>query len=823
MNPRIDAPNRTWTRSPAWASPLAANSLAGGILFVLAATAAYAQSGPQWWSLNPSMPPGTPPTVTLMTTSNPQQTVLQVTIHGFYYENVVAMGQTFRRLRLVKGHDEAQYRVVGRPELPAMHHLLGALVGNQVGPPEVQVIEEIQIPGALIHPYQPPIIDTQPATTFLWDQAFYQTSQPFPAVRAAARGYQGRFGGLDLVAAETYPFRAVPVNQVLMVMRRYQVTIPHPGTGVPDSHQITRRQARQHELLLANQPVVQAFWQPQLDLYAGDYLFVTWPTFIEEIEPLAEQKRRRGYDVTIATTDQTGSTCAEIKDYIADWWSNGNPDRDHYVLLVGDTWAIPVCSSEDTTTSDLVYACIDGLGADGLPDVYPEVRIGRFTCDTAADCTDMVTKTLTYEAGYFGSGDWLGDVLLTCHQTTADGRPGANLNQYRDAQESVRLYPYTDPPAFSTLYGQSGPTNAQVRAAINDGQGVVCYRGHGGTIKWGGFGGWSTTGEDFISGDVTLLANDNKTPVVLSIACVNNDISGLYNGGTDAIGEAWMKTTERAVAHFGATDGSERDANDILDLELFETIYEDGHAILGEAIAGAQLATIIASPDFGEFNAWLYLLLGDPELEVWREPPPPLVLSGHPAQVPTGPSIFVVQVHHGSGLRSVPVPFAIVSLYKNGEVIVNRYTDLNGQAEIPIDPTSPGTMHVTAYTDLGPEGVGLAEVQVTGPSAIGEAAAPETASLILTPPPSAAAGPVEVGVELGQAAAGLDLRLINVMGRTIADVRFGPLAAGVHRLRLAGLSAGAVPSGVYWIDARARTATPAGAEVQTRTRWLRLR
>jgi hypothetical protein len=171
----------------------------------------------------------------------------------------------------------------------------------------------------------------------------------------------------------------------------------------------------------------------------------------------------------------------------------------------------------------------------------------------------------------------------------------------------------------------------------------------------------------------------------------------------------------------------------------------------------------------------------------------------------------------------VPVPFAIVSLYKNGEVIVNRYTDLNGQAEIPIDPTSPGTMHVTAYTDLGPEGVGLAEVQVTGPSAIGEAAAPETASLILTPPPSAAAGPVEVGVELGQAAAGLDLRLINVMGRTIADVRFGPLAAGVHRLRLAGLSAGAVPSGVYWIDARARTATPAGAEVQTRTRWLRLR
>ena len=95
-------------------------------------------------------------------------------------------------------------------------------------------------------------------------------------------------------------------------------------------------------------------------------------------------------------------------------------------------------------------------------------------------------------------------------------------------------------------------------------------------------------------------------------------------------------------------------------------------------------------------------------LEVWREPPPPLTLLGYPVQVPTGPTTFIVQVHRGSGLRSVPVPFAIVSLYKNGEVVANRYTDANGQAEIPIDPTSPGTLHVTAYTDLGPEGVAVA-------------------------------------------------------------------------------------------------------------------
>jgi hypothetical protein len=276
------------------------------------------------------------------------------------------------------------------------------------------------------------------------------------------------------------------------------------------------------------------------------------------------------------------------------------------------------------------------------------------------------------------------------------------------------------------------------------------------------------------------------------------------------------------VAHFGAAGFSWRDANDVLDLELFETIFEDGYTILSEATAGAEVAAIIDIPTDAEVNAWMYLLLGDPELEVWRKPPPPLLLSGHQVEVPPAPGFISVQVHRPSGLRSEPVPFAIVSLYKAGEVFANHYTDADGMAEIPINPSTPGTIYLTAYTDLSAEGIGEATIEVVGGSSVAETGiAPGAARMAITPPPSSAGGPVEVRVELGRAAESLEIRMFNVAGRVVAADAFGSLPAGEHRLRLAS-STGTLAGGVYWLEARARLENHR-SEVRSRARWLRLR
>jgi hypothetical protein len=753
---------------------------------LVAASCPAAHAAPVWWALD-TMPAGTPPTVVCLTLSTPDQTVLDVTLHGFWYETLTEGQQAFQRLSLNRMRDESTARQIGRPELPALHHLLGNLTGGMMQTPSVTALAQVQIPGAVIWPAQPVLMDDQQAGPFQQDTAFYQqTSSIWPAAQGAALGTAGRFDGLDLMAAETYPFRVVPAAQLLIVTQHYRVAIPHGGTGTPVSKTITRRRARQYEVTLANQPVVAPYRPVNALGYDGDYLIVTDPLFVEEIDLLGDQKRERGYSVLVATTDDTGSTCAEIRAFVTDWWDD-HPERDHYVLLVGDTTYVPLCVSERATGSDILYACIDGLGADGLPDVYPEARVGRFPCVTEAECTQMVTKTLHYEDDYDFTDTWLSEVVLACHEEADAEYP----DQYRDAQETVRAYPFTSPPPFTTRYGQDGATDAEVRSDVNSDIGLLCYRGHGAPDSWSS--DWNLANESFNTFDVGLLANSPNTPVVFAIACLNNSISTF-----ECIGEKWMKTTGRAVAHFGATGCSSRDANDLLDLELFETIYEDGHRILGEAVAGANAATIISFPVEGEANAWQYLLLGDPELEVWTEAPSPLFVAVDAAEVPTGPSTVVVTVSGGTG-RSVGIPLATVAVWKDGEVAEALYTDSMGQVSVPIDPLTPGTLTITAYTELGPEGVGVAAIPVVGGTAALDVAAAPTLRLGPAAPNPAQRRVVVPFVVPADGRAKLEV--IDARGRRVAKLADGLEMAGAHARAWDGRSADGVLAapGVYFL------------------------
>ncbi len=759
-------------------------ALALALLAFAIATPARSQQGVyQWWPLD-GAPPGTPPTILLAPSSSPHQTVLDVTIHGFWFETIMQANQTFRRLSFDKKRDEAAYRIPGRPELPALHHLIGNLVGATSAVSSVQVLDQITIPGALIYPAQLPENEDQ-SHPFMWDAAFYaQTAAPYPQSHGSTITARGRMGTLDVLHTEEYLLRTVPATQTLLVARHSTVTIAHAGPSPITTLSVSRRTDRMNQLLLVNAPVVQGFRPPLIAFYSGRYLIVTAPLYLEEIEPLAAQKRRRGYDVDVVTTIETGATCASIQDYIADWWALGNPGLDHYVLLVGDTDLLPTCVSENLTASDKVYACIEGLGADGLADPYPEVRLGRLAPDTEAECTNAVSKTLLYEDGYPVSGEWLGDVTLACHDVADADYPG----QYKDAQEAVRTYPfYTTPPTFNTRYGQDGATDAQVRSDVNSGRGLLAYRGHGSTTSWTN---WNTLNEDFNSADVALLINDEKTPVILSIACATNDISQVY-AASDCLGEAWTNDTEGAVAHFGASQCSDRSANDLLDLELFETIYADGATILSEAIAGAEAATMISEPVAGESNAWMYLLLGDPELEVWREPPPPIILAA-PDDVPPGPSIVVV--HAGASGRSVGIESAIVTLFKEGEVAESRYTDASGDATFTINPTTSGAIEVTAYTELSPEGVGHDAILVTGGTGAPDLASLST-RLALT---VLSANPTRDDVALAYDLPGpgsVRLAIHDVRGRHVATLAEGMQPAGKYEAVWNGRAA---QPGVYF-------------------------
>jgi len=66
-----------------------------------------------------------------------------------------------------------------------------------------------------------------------------------------------------------------------------------------------------------------------------EFLIVTPPQFVSDLTPFVEWKTSCGYDVTVATTDVTGTTTAAIKSHITGLYNGPNPPV--YILMIGDS------------------------------------------------------------------------------------------------------------------------------------------------------------------------------------------------------------------------------------------------------------------------------------------------------------------------------------------------------------------------------------------------------------------------------------------------------------------------------------------------------
>jgi hypothetical protein len=278
--------------------------------------------------------------------------------------------------------------------------------------------------------------------------------------------------------------------------------------------------------------------------------------------------------------------------------------------------------------------------------------------------------------------------------------------------ESVRLGSYSHPPTFVPIYGSGVLTsNMTVSNEINAGAGLVCYRGHGSSDAWAA---WNGFGEWYSTTDVSLLTN-SLTPVVWNIACSNHDLPF-----TDCLGEWWLgRVPSGAVSSYGATVPSNTDANHELARQLFDAVYDLDITTQSQAIQYAehQMAAIVRP-----YNAWIYCLLGDPEMPIRRDNVPPPWAIFHPASVtPCSGGACAIGVSVVDALGRA-VPNAQVSLWKRpppppvappgvampaqaqatgDEVFDNRYTDANGQASIPAAPQTAGMIYLTVQDDFG--------------------------------------------------------------------------------------------------------------------------
>ncbi|MBN2565032.1 MAG: hypothetical protein JXB46_04920, partial [Candidatus Eisenbacteria bacterium] len=514
------------------------------------------------------------------------------------------------------------------------------------------------------------------AAPFAFSDDRYSSDVFFPEVVASLGEVQSirehRFTQLTVS-----PFRYNPVSGELEYATSIEITISFPGADAGETMRAYDRYSdARTDKAVSDLFVNHAAFTSRYDIPLPiGYLIVAYTGFEDEIAPLAAWKQQKGYHTTVVSTSDIpgGNTKENIKAYIQsayDTW----PVPPAFVLLVGDTGQIShwVGTQTDNPSTDLYYVTMDG-SSDWLPDIW----IGRFSCTTASQVTNLVNKTVDYERWNLTSDtSWIKKAVFMAssdNHTVPEGTHDFVIRQYLDplGYYSQKLYSYY------------GATTQQVRDAFNDGRSLGIYSGHGAVTYW-------ADGPVFQASDVNNLTNTDMLPLVHSYSCLTGQFS------SSCFGETWTNAVDKgAVVFWGSSVTSYWDQDDVLERGAFKAMFSEGY-IWACGISHRALYWLYDTYGSGSTTRRyfeMYNILGDPSLDVWTDVPGTLNAS-YPGTFPVGGGAFDITVTSGGS----PVESALVCVARDADgVYETGYTNASGQASLALSPAplTPGPMDVT--------------------------------------------------------------------------------------------------------------------------------
>ena len=449
-----------------------------------------------------------------------ERTVLDLTLFDYAETTIQAAGREYLRLDL-DGEAWLHMEEPGNPHMPVIcrslmipdtaHMAIQVLAAEYRDIPDVDLIST---KGAL-----PRTVD--PATVPYTFGPVYREDAFFPGTPARLRDpYILR--DVRGVTVELLPFQYNPVKRVLRVYDRLTVAIHADGqdpVNVLDRSLMPKRPDR-------------SFWALKNSLFIngggvrtdppsedGDMLVICHGAFMSAMQPFVTWKNSIGINTTMVDVATVGNNSTSIKNYIQGVYGQGNLA---YVLLVGDSAEV-ASGSYGSGLSDAYYSTLTA-------DWYPDIFVGRFSCQNTTHVTTQVDRTIAYEqAGHdLSMGGW-----NTWGMGIASDE-GAGQGHYGESDQQHIGYIRNELLAcgfakVDAIYEPSG-TKAQVTAGINEGRRVVNYCGHGSTTSWGSTG--------FSVSDVNNLTNTDAHPFIVAVACVN----GNFGSGT-CFAEAWLRAT----------------------------------------------------------------------------------------------------------------------------------------------------------------------------------------------------------------------------------------------------------------------------------------
>ncbi|PKN77876.1 MAG: hypothetical protein CVU48_10090 [Candidatus Cloacimonetes bacterium HGW-Cloacimonetes-1] len=398
----------------------------------------------------------------------------------------------------------------------------------------------------------------------------------------------------------------------------------------------------------------------------GKLLVICPNSYISNITPFINWKKQKGIDTELVNLNAVGTTAASIQTYIQNRYNADNQIT--FVQLIGDAAQLPTLSSGGGG-SDPTFALVAGS------DSYPDIFIGRFSAETTAHLDTQINRTIYYEKNLTTSDTWLSKAIgiASSEGGATQGDNGeSDIIHMNLIRTNLMSYGYS---TVDQIY-DPGATAAQVTTAVNSGIGLINYVGHGSDTAW------STTG--FSNTQATALSNQNKTPFIVDVACVNGNFVSLT-----CFAEAWTRATNGgAIAMYASTINqswnSPMHAQDEINRLMTNELKTTAGGLLYNG--ACKMIDTYTTDGINMYKTWH--IFGDASLLVRTKTPMAMTVS-HPAQIFIGATSVAV---------STGVPNALVSLTYNNTIYGKGVTNSSGNATITLSnpPASSVTYTVTA-------------------------------------------------------------------------------------------------------------------------------
>lgn len=435
---------------------------------------------------------------------------------------------------------------VGLPKLPLTRQIIAVPEGaTVVASITSERRQSIDLPTKGIHypivPQQAPVAKNQDLSTlpFVVDREAYNLSA-WTAGTSVTATELGHMRGVRMFALDFMPIRYNPAQGLLEVITEAEVKVDFIGADHAATEALRAKTfSPAFSPVYSNTLLNPASTKASLTRFPMSYLIITPANFVSALQPFITWKTQEGFNVIVATTDQTGTSATSIKNYLQNIWNSSTAENPapSFLLIVGDVAQVP--SNQGNTGShvtDLTYVRLQGS------DYLPEMYFSRFSATTPAEVTNQVNKTLMHEQYTMPDDSYLSSAVLIAGvdsywaPTHANGQINYATTNYFNAAHNINPIAY--------LYPQSASSASQIVQNVSNGVGYVTYTAHGSEYSW--------ADPSFTIANINSLQNTNKYPVVIGNCCITN----AFQLGV-CFGEAWLRAQNKgAVVYVGGTNNT---------------------------------------------------------------------------------------------------------------------------------------------------------------------------------------------------------------------------------------------------------------------------